>query len=106
LPFNWSEYILSDDDLFDLDNERLSKFVDNLKFSNFVSDDKYKFKSSNVILLKSQDGKLIRQILPLTIKESIFPLKQLPTARLAELNRGHLYDYLIVDDSKKVEYLN
>lgn len=107
VPLNWDEYALSDHNLFDLGSDRLMKQVIRSKLTGFVPDDNYKFESSHVILLKSQDSKLVRQTSPLVIQDHVFPIKQLSPSNLDRIDKGNLYNnYLRVDENNKVEYLN
>jgi hypothetical protein len=93
LPSGWQEEIVSDKNLF-----YLKIFV--------AGDEHSKFESSNVILLKVKNGKLIRETAPLTIEGKVFPLKQISASEPILLRKGHLYDYLIVhSDEEVVDYI-
>ncbi|WP_055077384.1 hypothetical protein [Pseudanabaena sp. 'Roaring Creek'] len=104
VPLKWYEYALSQSNLFDLNSRDLQRQVNRVGFPNFVSDENYQFPSSNVIVLASQNGKLVRQTTPLIVGDRTLPLKQLPT-NFTPLEKSNLYNYLRVDEINKIEYL-
>ena len=64
-------------------------------------------KSSNIILLESKNGRLIRRNKPLVIEGQEFRLKERSASMLSSFEKGILYNYLIVNsDEKPIRYIN
>ncbi|MBW4576444.1 MAG: hypothetical protein KME08_14300 [Aphanothece sp. CMT-3BRIN-NPC111] len=94
---SWQEKIVSTNNLF-----QLNEFtVESLPFTYT------QINSSNVILLKSKHGKLVRITQPLIISDKIFQLKQKSISEIPSFPKGYFYEYLIKPSDanlKKIVY--
>ena len=95
---NWQDAIISDENLFDLNYSTIVAFnPDPLKPHPFGFE-KYldKVDSSHIILLETENGRLIRRTEPLVIDGREFTLKEMSTSKLPPLEKGHLYDHYLI----------
>ena len=93
----WSNEIVSDENLFDL----------NYSTVGFIPSSFYtKVKSINVILLEVENGQLTRRTKPLIINGQEFPLKEKSSSEFPPFQKGYLYDYLIISpEEDTVDYI-
>jgi hypothetical protein len=98
---NWQETIRVKENSLQLDESMQSSI-----WGRFGSEGTRKFKSSDLILLEANNGKLTRRIEPLVIDGREFPLKIKPATSLPLLENAPMYDYLIQSpDEEPIDYI-
>ncbi len=94
LRSHWQKRIVSDDNLFQL-NQLKGLVVEDIERDR-------QLESSRIILLEARDGKLTRRTEPLRIGSQEFRFKEKSVSGLPPFKKGILYDYLIISSKEEV----